>query len=458
MNWITMLGITLVSGGMFQFYYGQDLKNRLDNQHIHQSIKEKIHEVDQLVNSNNELYSNADKYEKSLSEKGKTIHRLTAQLDKQNEAAEEYQQSLSVKDEILHQLTEQVDKQNVVAGERQKSLSEKDETIHQLTEQVNKQSVAAEGYQKSLSEKDEIIYQLTAEVDKQKSPEEYKNNLSKRDTTTKQHKSWFNKLLNISKSKQLTVAKKESGHQDLTETDYSEEIAHARRLYNEGKYDEAYIIADDLRQKNPDFGLAYLILGTTEMHNKHYDKGERLLIEAVQLGLSDKDRAWAFHNLGISLVRNKNYEKAGEFLEKSVELNPTSEKSRMVLKLLNDYLQKKSLIIKAKGLCKLGKYDEAYRIADDLRQKYPEDGLPYYILGTIEMRKEHYDKGEDLLNKAVKLKQSDEDKAWVYYILGMSSARKNNFEKAREYLVKAVELDPNMKESKEALKQLNNLN
>ncbi len=419
MNWIVILGIILISGGMFLFNYGQDLKNRLVNQFLHESISENINEVDQLVNSNNKLHSKADKYGKSL----------------------------SGKDETIHQLTEQVDKQNVVTKEYQKSLSEKDETIHQLTEQVDKQNVATEEYQKSISAKDTIIHWLTTRAGKSESAEEYKENLSKKGITTKS---------NFSNSKQLSIARKETGNQDLSEADYMGIIAYARTLYNEGKYDEAYMIADDLRQKNSDSGLAYLILGTTEMHNKHYDKGEMHLNEAVKLGLSDKDQAWAFHNLGISSVQKENYDKAVVFLEKSVALNPNSEKTKKALGLLSDYMQRKSLIKKARSLCEMGKYDDAYRIADEMREKYPEEGLPYFILGIIEMRKEHYDKGEDLLNKAAKLKQSDEDKAWVFHNLGVSSARKNNFEKARGYFAKAVKLNPNMQESKKALKQLNN--
>jgi Tetratricopeptide repeat. len=458
MNRIAILAIILVSGGMYLLYFGQDVKNRFNSNQLHQSINEKIHRVDQLVNINNELNSKADQYQKVLSEKGTTISQLTEETEKQNVAAKEYQKSLSEKDKTIHMLTEQIGKHNVTAEEFRKNLSEKDETVYQLTEQLEKLNLASEEYQKGLSEKNTIIHQTTARVDNQKIAEEDKENLAKKDTTTKQHKSWFDKLFNLSASKQLADAQIETDPEDVTETEYGKVIAHARTLYSVGRYDDAYEIADDLRQNYPEDGLAYLILGTIEMHKEHCDNGDLLLDKAIKLGLTDKDEAWAFHNLGISSVRKKNYEKAEEYLAKAIELDPNMEKSETALKFINDYLQRKSLIREARRLCKMGKYDDAYGIADDLRQKYPEDGLPYFILGTIEMRKENYDKGEDLLNTAVKMEQSDEDKAWSFHNLGIFSARKNNIEKAREYLAKAVELNPDMMESKKALKLLDNLN
>ncbi|ODS31464.1 MAG: hypothetical protein SCARUB_03421 [Candidatus Scalindua rubra] len=133
------------------------------------------------------------------------------------------------------------------------------------------------------------------------------------------------------------------------------------------------------------------------------------------------------------------------------------EKSKKALDLLDEYLRKKHTIAQAKSLCVEGKHDEAYRIADDLRQKNPDFGLAYFMLGTIEMHKEHYDKGEELLDRAVQLGLPDDDKAWAFHNLGISSLRKQDFEKARGFLEKAVGLNPNLEESKRALKFLDDL-
>ncbi|ODS31465.1 MAG: hypothetical protein SCARUB_03422 [Candidatus Scalindua rubra] len=189
------------------------------------------------------------------------------------------------------------------------SIGGKPSQIDELMKGNNELLVRIEQYQKSLSEKNEIIQQLEAQVNE----------------------------LNVPAPHKLTDEQIEAVPQVIPETDFSDVIAQAKQaksLCNKGRYDEAYKIADDLRQKNPDFGLAYFLLGTIEMRKEHYDEGEKLLNRAIQRELPDEDKAWAFHNLGISSVRREDFEKAKEFLGKAVELKPDMEKSKKALKYL----------------------------------------------------------------------------------------------------------------------------
>jgi tetratricopeptide (TPR) repeat protein len=365
MHWITILGIVLIATGTILACFGQNIRSRFVDKHLHQSISEKPSQIDELVNGRNELLARIGKYQENLSEKDEIIQRLEAQVD-------------------------------------EKRISDPEQlTYKQVEAQVNESTVPA--------------------------PE------------------------------QLADEQIETSAQVIPETDLSDVIAQAKSLCNEGKYDEAYKIADDLRRKNPDFGQAYFVLGTIEMRKESYSKGVELLNRAIHLKLPDEDTAWAFHNLGIASLRKKDYEKAKEFLEKAVELNSNMEKSKSALKLLNDYLQTNYRVTQVRNLYNEGKYDDAYRIADSLREKNPRLGLAYYILGTIEMLREHYDKGEELLNKAIQLKLSNEDTAWAFHNLGISSLRKKDYEKAREFLEKAVELNSNMEESRKTLDSLDDL-
>lgn len=345
MHWITILGIILIASGTVLTYFGQNIRSRLEEKHLHQSVSQKGFQINELMSGNKKLLVRIDEY--------------------------------------------------------QKSLSERDEIIQRLEAQVNEQGVTA--------------------------PE------------------------------QDTGQQAEASPQGIPESDPGDAITQARNLCNEGEYDKAYKIADDLRRKDPDLGMAYFVLGTIEMLREQYDKGEELLKLAVQRGLPGEDLAWAFHNLGIASLRKKNYEKAKEFLEKAVGLNSNMEKSRNALKLLNEYLQTSYGVTQIRALYNEGKYDEAYRIADNLREKNPGLGLPYYILGTIEMLRENYDRGEELLNQAIQLKLSEEDLAWAFHNLGISSLRKKDYEKAEEFLKKAVELNSDMEESRKTLDLLDNL-
>ncbi len=310
-----------------------------------------------------------------------------------------------------------------------RSVSEKTFRIDELISGNNELFTRINEYQKRLLEKDETIHWLEVQVDGS----------------------------NVSARKHHVGTHTEVGDQAIPEKDLNNEIVQAKRLYNEGKYDEAYRIADEERQKNPDFGLAHFILGTIEMQRKHYDEGEESLNRAVQFWLPDEDMAWAFHNLGYSSLRKRDFEKAREFLGKAIELNSDMEKSRKTLKLLDDHLHKKQATAQVKSYFKEGRYDDAYRIAEELRQKNPEFGLSYSILGTIDLLREDYDKGEEMLKKAVQFGLPDEDMAWAFHNLGVSSLRKKDYEKAREYLEKAIGLSPNMEESRKTLDSIDDL-
>lgn len=193
-----------------------------------------------------------------------------------------------------------------------RSVSEKTFRIDELVSNNNELFTRINEYQKRLLEKDETIHGLEVQVGES----------------------------NVSDKKQPEDKQIEVGAQTIPEKRLSNEIVQAKRLYNEGKYDEAYRVADKERQKNPDFGLAYFILGTTEMQRKHYDKGEELLKNAIQFGLPDEDMAWAFHNLGVSSLRRKDYEKAREFLEKATGLSPNMEESQKTLDSIDDLQNK----------------------------------------------------------------------------------------------------------------------
>jgi tetratricopeptide (TPR) repeat protein len=230
----------------------------------------------------------------STSEKTFQIDKLVNYKNELLTRINEYQESLFEKGETINELTAQIDRQKESADEYQESLTEKDETINELTAQIDRQKESADEYQKSLTEKDETIQRLEAQV--------------------------------------------------IPETGLSDVIAQAKSLCNEGKYDEACKIADDLRRENPDFGQAYFVLGTIEMCKERYSKGVELLNRAIQLKLPNEDKAWAFHNLGIGSLRKKDYAKAKEFFEKAVDLNSNMENSKRALKLLNDYLQTNSRV------------------------------------------------------------------------------------------------------------------
>jgi len=85
------------------------------------------------------------------------------------------------------------------------------------------------------------------------------------------------------------------------DSEFSEGVAEARRLFSAGDLDGAFRVADGLRKKNDDFGLAYFLLGSVEAERGNFENAEALLKKALSLGLDTADEAWCLHNLGLAV-------------------------------------------------------------------------------------------------------------------------------------------------------------
>lgn len=112
-------------------------------------------------------------------------------------------------------------------------------------------------------------------------------------------------------------------------------------------------------------------------------------------------------------------------------------------------------IYKARKLFEDGNINAAYSIAEELSKKKNDFGLAYFIMGTAKVQQADYNNGDILLNKAIKSGLTNDDKAWAYHNLGISNLRRNQLNDARNYFQKCIDINPNMKESKKLLDQIN---
>ncbi len=229
------------------------------------------------------------------------------------------------------------------------STREKSFQIDKIVKNKNKLLARIDEYQENLSEKEEIIQLLKARISEinrfateQSTDEQVDVSVDEPDViATEQHV-----------DKQI-----EAGIHAIPENNLNDVILQVNNQVNnlcaEGKKSEAYDIADNLRQKHPDCGPAYFLLGMIEMYRENYINGEEFLYQAIELGLPDEDMAWAYHNLSYSLLQKEGidinsetswlietnwfiFEKAKRLLEKALEFNPDMEESKKILKLLAD--------------------------------------------------------------------------------------------------------------------------
>jgi tetratricopeptide (TPR) repeat protein len=115
-------------------------------------------------------------------------------------------------------------------------------------------------------------------------------------------------------------------------SEFSEGIAKARKLFAEGQLDDAYVVAEELKKKKDNFGLAYFIMGTVQAQKGNLEPAEQLLKTAIGHGLPKDDEAWARHNLGIVYLRAGNVGDALANLEQASALAPGNVEFENILK------------------------------------------------------------------------------------------------------------------------------
>ncbi|MFH1288415.1 MAG: tetratricopeptide repeat protein [bacterium] len=194
----------------------------------------------------------------------------------------------------------------------QTSIDKKNTRIDKLIESNNNLNVRIGEYQKTVSDKDKIIEKLQVEVDK----------------------------LNVTAPKLLPDGRIAASPHVFMASEFSDGANRARDLFNKGDYNGAYRIAEELKKKNPDFGLAFFLLGTIDIQRGNTDKGKEYIEHSLKLELSDGDRAWAFHNLGIIALRNQNIDRAVGYLNQAIQINPKMEESKKMLKSIENQLKK----------------------------------------------------------------------------------------------------------------------
>lgn len=114
-------------------------------------------------------------------------------------------------------------------------------------------------------------------------------------------------------------------------SEFDEGAKKARDLFDKGNFDEAFRLAQELANKNAEFGLAYFIMGTVDAQKNTYADAKTFLLKAIRLGLTKSDEAWAYHNLGVVSLRQNRLQDAIDYLKRALAANPAMEQSRQLL-------------------------------------------------------------------------------------------------------------------------------
>jgi len=111
----------------------------------------------------------------------------------------------------------------------------------------------------------------------------------------------------------------------------------------------------------------------------------------------------------------------------------------------------KNLLARANRLYEQGKYEEAFLKYEELRDKYPDNPLAYYGMGSVWYAAGNFAMAIDRYNIAIKLEPNF---AEAYYWLGNAYFKAGKKEDAVRAWKECLKIDPGNENAKEKLKAL----
>ena len=116
----------------------------------------------------------------------------------------------------------------------------------------------------------------------------------------------------------------------------------AKRLFDDGKYEEAIAKLDLMIEQTPDSKNAFLLRGTSYDYIGQYDKALEDYTRAIEL---DPEFVAAYNNRGSVYITTEQYEKGLPDLNRALELNPKNANSYFNRAIINTHLAKSNEVI-----------------------------------------------------------------------------------------------------------------
>jgi tetratricopeptide (TPR) repeat protein len=204
--------------------------------------------------------------------------------------------------------------------------------------------------------------------------------------------------------------------------DINSEIDKVWNLMDEGKYDEAIDLGNQIIQKEPNSAKAYRTRGVAFRKKGEYDKAIADHTKAIEIDpdyvYAHNDRGWAYYNKGDN-------DKAVVDYNKAIEIDPNY-----------------ALAYNNRGIAYKHKGDYGKAIADYTKaiEIDPNYAAAYNNRGVAYKHKGDYDKAMADHTKAIEI---DPDYVSAYINRGIAYKNKGDYDKAIDDYNKAIKIDPN---------------
>lgn len=206
---------------------------------------------------------------------------------------------------------------------------------------------------------------------------------------------------------------------------FKENLNLALNLQNNGKFQEAEKIYNNLLEKYPDNYDILNLLGVLSFQTKKYTEAIKYITKAIEI----KPAAVSYNNLGHSLTAIKDLDKAICAYQKALELNPDSIET--YFSLIRIFQEKKET-------------DKAIFYYQQIIKINPDNAEAYNNLGLIFRGENNFNDAINCYKKALEINPT-----YLKAIFNLANVLRaaNNFDEAIKYYYKAMELNPEFEEA-----------
>ncbi len=196
----------------------------------------------------------------------------------------------------------------------------------------------------------------------------------------------------------------------------------ALRLEESGNYAEAKETARKILEKDPNFPLAYLLLGRCEMEAKNNDGATVHFIRVHELAPNNLE---ALENLSRIFLLKDNLAKAEEYATKAFALSPASTEVKIIR--AGIFMRKKD-------------YVQAKPLLEDVLKADPNNEEALIGLATIAINAGDMEKAKELLKNALS-KQQTPSSAVLSMLLNVA-VQQQDLASAEGYTKRLIEINP----------------
>jgi serine/threonine-protein kinase len=210
---------------------------------------------------------------------------------------------------------------------------------------------------------------------------------------------------------------------DIPKVDYSAELAQAKSLYLDKKYEEAAAIYAKILEKNPEDAEVHFLMGAAKQQML---KNQEALMEYQRAVELDPKKGKAWQQIGFILMERMDYAKAENSFLKAIQIDPESGANWQGL---------------AQTYMIMQEFDKAQNAYEKLLSLEPNNDSANYNIGIIYMGKKDFSSAKRSFLKTIEINPNF---AEAHNNLGLTYLQEGEVDQSIQQNEMAIALKPNL--------------